>query len=51
MYIARNLIVALVVSYYVLLRLVVLAWMRWSLVYKRKTIKNVQAVNARSKKM
>ena len=50
MYIARNLIVALVVSY-VLRRLVVLAYMRWSLVYKRKTIKIVQAVNASSKKM
>ena len=50
MYIARNLIVALVVSY-VLQRLVVLARMRWSLVYKRKTIKSVRTPNARSKKM
>ena len=40
MYIARNLIVALAVSY-VLRGLVVLARMRWSLVYKRKTIKSV----------
>ena len=76
MYIARNLIVALVVSC-VLRRLVVLfcmcwslvylcivcncascvlvscvlACMCWSLVYKRKTIKSVRALNARSKKM
>ena len=50
MYIARNLIVALVVSY-VLRRLVVLAYMRLSLaVYKRKTIKSVHCAGCQCQK-